>query len=181
MPLRQLFSKREQHFYRGIKKEQLMGKISSFWHQSQFAISYPSQFQVHGENIQTKIGLRQVVDVWVQNSGESTSIDLMFSAMLGDEEAALGVVGAVIVLPVAAAVGAMSYLEYENDARNLMNAFWNYLDSLAVSTGGRVVQPPSPTFVSPVGVAGPPCQKCGATNDSDAIFCKRCGERLPGK
>jgi hypothetical protein len=181
LPFRQLFTKREQHFYEGVKKEQMVEKASSFWYQSRFSVSFPAQFQIHGENVETKIGLRQVVDVWVIDSGSSVTVDLMFSAMLGDQETAVGVVGAIIILPVAAVVGAVSYLEYENDARNLMNTFWGYLDSLATSMGGRMTQPSPPTTVSAGSVPGPPCPKCGLTTEGDAIFCKRCGERLPGR
>lgn len=179
MPFRQLFTKREQRLYSGMGKDLLMEKSAAFWCQSQFSVGYPGPMQIHAEHVQMKIGLRQVVDVRASDLGGSVSVDMLFSAMLGDEEAVIGAVGAVIVFPVAAAIGAVSYLEYENDAANLMRSFWGYLDSLVISSGGRIAY--APIQPSSTSVPALNCARCGLPLDSDAGFCKRCGEKIPGR
>ncbi|MDH4123769.1 MAG: zinc ribbon domain-containing protein [Thermoplasmata archaeon] len=175
MPFRQLFTKREHRILTGVKKDKLVQSISNFWSQSQFGISFVGPFQIHGERLYSKIGLRQVVDIWIQDSGKNVMIDLMFSATLGDEEAVIGAIGAVVVLPVAVAVGAVSYLEYENEANNLVGSFWNFLTSIAVSGKGSIS---SPLPVQPAPLIPISCPKCKATVDSDSQYCKKCGEKI---
>jgi len=175
MPFRQLFAKREQRTFSGIKKETIIQSISNFWSQSQFGITFFGPFQIHGERLYSKIGLRQVIDVWIQDSGDTIMVDLMFSANLGEGEAVVGVVGAVVILPVAIAVGAVSYLEYENDANSLIGSFWNFLTSLVISNGGRI---PSQPLIQPVPKATVSCPNCTTINDLDSQYCKKCGTKL---
>ena len=174
MPFRQLFAKREQRTFSGIKKETIVPSISNFWSQSQFGITFTGPFQIHGERLYSKIGLRQVVDVWIQDSGDAVMVDIMFSANLGEGEAVIGAVGAVVILPVAVAVGAVSYLEYENDAKSLIASFWNFLTSLVFSSGGRASSQP---LIKPVPKATVSCPNCGLPQEGGS-FCKHCGTKL---
>lgn len=49
---------------------------------------------------------------------------------------------------------------------------------LAQATAGSVAAPLPPPAAAPKVVAAASCKSCGADNDADAVFCKRCGTRL---
>ena len=114
-------------------------------------------------------------------------VDINLSAELTDEGTAIGIVGAVLVLPLTVAVGAVSYIEYENDANRLIAEFWSYLHAFPGNP-----QPPSGPAQSPSwakGQAAQPsgpapsatartCPSCGVPADADAKFCKGCGTKL---
>ncbi len=143
----------------------LMEKVTSFWRQNQFNVTFPAPFQMHGEQFYTRIGLRRVADIWIYDQGNDVAVDLSFSATLGDTEAAVGVVGAVLLLPVTVLVGAVSYLDYEKDADQLINGFWNYM--------GPYSAPPEPPPQQVIN-----CSSCGTTLDWNSKFCKNCGVKV---
>lgn len=84
--------------------------VRTFLRQAHFQIYDADPQQVHGEQYFHKLGLRRAVDVWVNPNGDGSIVTLDISATLGDPEAAVGLLGAVIYLPLAVAVGAVSYL-----------------------------------------------------------------------
>ena len=164
MPIQRLFSRRDARTF-PMSKEEAITRASEFLRQAQFYINFHSPVQLHAEQYYQKLGLRRVMDVWVSDSAGGAVVALEFSATLGDAETAVGIVGAVLLLPVAVAVGAVSYLDYESDANALIVSMWNYLSSAA---------PPAP---------GPPamtlrCGNCGLALEPDARFCKRCGAQV---
>jgi len=204
--IKNLFTKRDHRIVPGITKEQAMQASSWYWRSRQFGVSFTSPFSMAGGQFYSKLGLRQSVFVYSVDEGEYVAVDMSISAELTDEGAALGVVGAVLLFPVAAAVGAVSYLEYENDATRLMNDFWSYLYSFpknpvppppaapptwAQGQGPQPLAgapppapPPAPTPSAPAQAASPAsakskvCPSCGKSVDPDSLFCKRCGAKL---
>ena len=185
--IKNMFTKRDHRNIAGITKEQVMNAAGLFWRSRQFGVNYLSPFSMRGEQFYSKLGLRQSVDVITMDEGGGTGVDLQMSAGLTDTGTVVGIVGAIVVLPVAAAVGAVSYIEYENDATRLMNEFWNYVYTFA-KDGKPPAPAPTPAWAqgqapvqTPPAVSPKPpatCSKCGAPVDADSLFCKHCGSKL---
>jgi hypothetical protein len=194
--IKNLFTKREHRLVPGITKEQAMQAASWYWRSRQFGVSFTSPFSMSGGQFYSKLGLRQSIYVSAVDEGPSVAVDISLSAELTDEGAVVGIVGAVLLLPVAVAVGAVSYIQYENEAARVLNDFWEYLNSFPKNP-----QPPAPAPVptwaqgqTPQPVAGtapaaaPPagpieptrrtCPTCGIFLDFDSKFCKSCGTKL---
>ncbi len=148
-----------------MTKEETVTRISEFLRQAQFRIDFASPVQLHAEQYYQKLGLRRVMDVWVNDSGPETVVSIDFSATLGDAETAVGLVGAVLFLPLAVAVGAVSYLDYESDANALIQSLWNYLAASQQAPGTTLAMPQR-------------CGNCGLLLETDARFCKRCGAQV---
>lgn len=159
MPIQRLFTKRDQRTYPDLTAEDAASRVSAFLRQAQFGITFVSPTQLHAEQFFQKLGLRRVMDLWVQPSGAGVTVTAELSATLGDDAAAVGLLGAIVVLPVAVAVGAVSYIDYESDANSLMASLWSYLGSAPV--------------------AAKRCGNCGLAVDASDRFCKRCGSQLP--
>lgn len=166
MPLQHLFSKRDVRTYPHLNPDTALTGVRTFLRQAQFQIHDVGPQQVHGEQYFQKLGLRRVVDVWVNPNGDGAIVTSDISATLGDPEAAVGLLGAVIYLPLAVAVGAVSYLDYERDATSLLTSLWNYLDNM----GGR------PSSTGPETTLR--CSNCGLSQDQDSRYCKRCGAQV---
>jgi hypothetical protein len=187
--IKNLFTKRDHRSIPGITKEQAVQAASWFWRSRQFGITFTSPLSLRGEQFYSKLGLRQSVDVWAADEGPNTGVDLSFSASLTDEGAVVGVVGAVLLLPVTVAIGAVSYIEYENDAQRLMNDFWSYVYNFPKNPSPPAGPPPPPAWAqgqpaqpiaqAPIAQATPArtCVSCGAQLDVDSKFCKMCGAK----
>ncbi len=186
--IRNLFTKRDHRNVSGITKEQVMQAAGWFWRSRQFGITFTSPFSLRGGQFYSKLGLRQSVDIYAVDEGQNTGVDLTFSAELTDEGAVVGVVGAILVLPITVAVGAVSYVEYENDAQRLMNEFWSYLYAFPKNPTFPSGAPPSPTWAEgqtaqpAVQFTAPPqprsCPSCKSSLDRDSKFCKYCGAKV---
>lgn len=183
--IKDLFTKRDHRSIPGITKDQAIQAASWYWRSRQFGVTFTSDFSLRGEQFYSKLGLKQSVDVWVRDEGQNTGIDLSFSASLTDEGAVVGVVGAVLLLPVTVAVGAVSYMEYESDAQRLMNDFWAYVYNFTKSPSPPAGQPAPPLWAGgqPAQPAAQPppartCASCGEHMDPDAKFCKMCGSKV---
>ena len=187
--IKNLFTKHEHRVLAGITKEQAVQAAAWYWRSRQFGINFTSAYALSGAQFYSKMGLRQQLTVVCFDMGQGVGVDITFSAELTDEGAVVGAVGAILVLPVAVAVGAVSYLEYENDANRLLADFWNYMSSYSpdakppppsafqpswAQEPAKAVPPAAPT--SPA--KAPSCPKCKAPLDSDSRFCKRCGAKL---
>jgi hypothetical protein len=173
-----------------------MQAASWYWRSRQFGVSFTSPFSMNGGQFISRLGLRQSVYVYTVDEGSSVAVDISLSAELTDEGAVVGIVGAVLLLPVAVAVGAVSYLEYENEAARLLNDFWGYLNSFPKNpqppapapvpawVQGQTVQPvagAAPAAAPPTGSIEPQkrtCPTCGIFLDHDSRFCKSCGTKL---
>lgn len=186
--IKNLFTKHDHQVVPGVTKEQAMQAASWFWRSRQFGIAFTSPYSLTGGQWYSKLGLRQSVSVYAMDEGPNVVVDLTLSAELTDEGAVVGLVGAVLLLPVTVAVGAVSYLEYDSDATRQMNDFWAYVYTFPKNpqppnpaappqwAQGQPVQPITPV---PAAVAGPrKCPTCSMEIDADSKFCKNCGAKL---
>ena len=186
--IKNLFTKHDHRSIPGITKEQVMQAAGWFWRSRQFGITYTTPFSLKGGQFYSKLGLRQSVDVYAVDDGQNTGVDITLSAELTDEGAVVGVVGALLVLPVTVAVGAVSYIEYENDAQRLMNEFWNYVYAFPKNPVPPSGPSPPPSWVQgqtsqpAMQFTAPPqpksCPSCKSSLDLDSKFCKYCGARV---
>jgi len=185
--IKNLFTKHDRRSVAGTTKEQAMQAASWYWRYRQFGITFTSPYSLRGGQYYSKLGLRQWVDVYAMDEGQNVAVDITFSAELTDEGAVVGVVGAVLLLPVTAVVGAVSYIEYENDATREINEFWNYLYNFPKNPQPPTGPEPPHAWAQgqPAQAAGVPaaitsnkCRNCGAELDSDSKFCKYCGSKV---
>lgn len=192
--IKNLFTKRDHRIVPGVTKEQAMQAAGWFWRSRQFGISFTSPYSLQGSQFYSKLGLRQSIVVWAVDEGPNVAVDLTFAAELTDEGAVVGAIGAVLLLPVTVAVGAVSYIEYDNDAVRQMNDFWSYVYAFPHNPQPPPMAPP-PTWAAqapPQAVPPPPaaapqqapppqppkCPNCGMLLDADSKFCKHCGTKL---
>ncbi|OGS47880.1 MAG: hypothetical protein A3K68_01325 [Euryarchaeota archaeon RBG_16_68_13] len=158
-----MFEKREVRTFPGLKRDALWSKAWDWWGRQGFQLQRTGPFRFHGSSYYGRIGLRREFDLVIDEAAGATNIDLSVSARLTDEGVVGGAVAAVLFWPVAVVGGAMSYSEYESDARNLMNAFWQYANAEAAGSGPRPSIPP------------PPCTGCGSALLPDWKVCPYCG------
>ena len=186
--IKNLFTKRDHRSVPGITKEQVMQAAGWYWRYRQFGVTYTSPYSMRGGQYYSKLGLRQWVDVLTMDEGSNVGVDITFSGELTDEGAVVGVIGALVLLPLTAVVGVVSYVEYENDATRLLNDFWSYVYSFPKNPQPPTGPTPSPSWAQgqPPQLTGPPqaptvmerkCLNCGAVLDSDSKFCKYCGTK----
>ncbi len=170
-----------------------MQAASWFWRSRNFGVNFTSPYSLHGEQFYSRLGLRQSIDVWAADEGQNVGVDLSFSAELTDVGAVAGIAGLVILWPVALVGGAVSYVEYENDAQRKMSEFWSYVSAFPKNPqppSGPAPLPPWAQGQAPVQPVAPPaapppppapmkeCPKCAGKNDPDGAFCKHCGAKL---
>jgi hypothetical protein len=186
--IRNLFTKHDHRIVPGITKEQAMQGASWYWRSRNFGVTFSSPYNFYGSQFYSKLGLRQSVSVYAVPEGSEVAIDLSLSAELTDEGAVVGVLGAVILLPVTVAVGAVSYVEYENDAQRLIADFWGYMYGFPKNPAPPAGPAPAPSWAQgqppqPVAQPAPPTgRKCPLCNsviaEAQAKFCMHCGARL---
>lgn len=186
--IKNLFTKSDHRSMPGLTKEQAMQAAGWFWRSRQFGVNFTSPYSVHCEQFYSKLGLRQSVDVYAVDEGSNVGINLAFSAELTDAGGVVGIVGAVIWLPITVAAGAVSYIEYERDAQRLMADFWGYLHAFPSNPQPPAGPAPLPSWAQgqpPQAAAQPTaapvprtCPKCGGSVDQDSAFCKHCGAKL---
>jgi hypothetical protein len=149
-----------------LPPEDAVSLVGTFLTQAQFQVFTVGPYQLHAEQFFQKLGLRRAMDIWVSRQDGAAVVTAEISATLGDTEAAVGLIGAIIYLPLAVAVGAFSYIDYEQDANALLMSMWGYL----ASSGPRSSAQEAPQERR--------CGNCGLALDPDARFCKRCGAQV---
>lgn len=167
MPLQRLFVRRDSRMFAQLTPEDAVAWVGSFLGQAQFQVYNVNPYQLHAEQYFQKLGLRRAMDVWISQQDGAAVVTAEISATLGDSEAAVGLIGAIIYLPLAVAVGAVSYIDYEQDATSLLISLWSYLGSAGPRSAGAAQQSR--------------CGNCGLELDQDARFCKRCGAQVAGQ
>ena len=159
-----MLEKREVRLVPGGRRSEIWTKVWEWWGRQGFQLSQSGPFRVHGLSFYARIGLRREIDLFVDEVKDGCSLDLTFRAQPTEEGIIVGAVAAVVLLPVAVVGGALSYTEYESDARNLILAFWQVIAPPGGKTSG-IASPPLP----------PPCQGCGSALLPDWRVCPYCG------
>jgi hypothetical protein len=184
-----MLEKREQRNFQGVDIKKMHAKSMEFWRNQLFNIIPLTEYAYRGEHFTPRLGLQRKIFVSMAGNGNNVLIDLTFSAEITETGAVAGAIGAVLLFPVAAAVGAVSYFEYENDANNLMRAFWEYMTLVADSPDKNIVAPVLPTPEQQVAMtenrqqmeqsqSALYCSQCGAKLDRESKFCKYCGSKV---
>lgn len=180
--LKNLFTKHDHRSVSGLTKEAAMIAASTFWRSRQFGINFTSGYSLQGSQFYSNMGLRQSVNVFVVEEGADVAVDLTFSAELSDEGAVAGVVGVVLLPVVAVAVGAISVMQYEDEAQRVMNDFWSYIFAFPKNTtssgGPGATSPQAQAQAVPAPLGARNCPGCNAPQDPEARFCKYCGTKL---
>jgi hypothetical protein len=161
-----MFDRRDYRIYQGVNKDGLYPQICDWWARQGFYVAQIYPFHIQGSSYYSKIGLRREFNLRMDDRDGSTHFDLNLRASITDEGLVGGVAAAVLLWPVAVVGGALSYNEYEKDARNLMVAFWTFLDQISGTRGSmapNIPQPPQP----------------GSQNQTPHVSCKGCGALLP--
>ncbi|MEM3396586.1 MAG: zinc-ribbon domain-containing protein [Thermoplasmata archaeon] len=179
-----MLEKREQRIFSNADISMLYSKCLEFWRVQGFHLVEMGNYTFSGEHFTSKLGLKRKIQVQLIKNSENVLVDATFCAEITETGAVAGAIGAVLLFPVAVAVGAVSYFEYENDADNLMRAFWHYLYLVTSSPGKNILPPvlPTPEQQMASTVSTPPsatqqifCKHCGAKIEADSKFCRYCG------
>ncbi len=174
-----MFDIRDYRMYKGVVRTNIYPQICDFWARQGFYVAQLSPFQIQGQSYQQKIGLKREFFLRMDEHEGGTYIDLNFRAQITDEGLIGGVAAAIIFWPAAIVGGAVSYSEYEKDARNLIGSFWGFVDNMT-HISGMIPQPPKP--------APPPtetprsdtseCEYCGAIIITNWKACPYCGKPI---
>lgn len=165
MPLQHLFTKREQRIIAGRGKESIVEKSAAFWNANGFRVNFTGPYQMHAEHFESRLGLRQTMDLNVSDYNQDVAIDLSLSATLGDTGAVVGVVGLFVVPLAVVAVGGISYIEYGERANQAISNYWSFIYSQDEKGGVQQAVPLK-------------CASCSAPLDADSKFCKSCGAKV---
>ena len=113
-------------------------------------------------------GLSREIEVRLQEANDALYVDVAFRARITEAGAVGGAAAAVLFWPVAVVGGALSYAEYEEEARALLANFWQHMWQLT-GRPSQILFVTSPPFGTPYPVAPPPappstraCSRCGA-------------------
>src|SRR6266571_4814731 len=145
-----MFEKREVRSFPGLRRDDAWRRAWDWWGRQGFQLTKTGPYRFHGSSFYSRIGLRREFDAILDDAEGGTNVDLTFNAQITDEGLIAGAVTAAFLLPVAVLGGAVSYSEYETDARNSVLAFWQFLSAAPTGAADRM------TSAMP-----PPCQGCG--------------------
>lgn len=121
-----MLEKRDIRTIPGVRREEMWAKAWEWWTRQGFQLAQTGPYRCHGTSFYARIGLRREFDLIVDDSKDGCVVDLTFRARITEEGLIVGAITTVVLWPVALIGGAVSYSEYETDARNMMLAFWQY-------------------------------------------------------
>jgi len=178
-----LLDVREYRVYPGVKRNEIYRQVSEFWARQGFYVAQISPFELQGQSYESKIGLRREFYLRIDEQNENTYLDLTVRAQITDLGLIGGVAAAVIFWPAAVVGGALSYSSYKEDAKNLINTFWAYVDSITHKVGSPIPPPPygiptpqPPQTTMPPPLETTPCENCGALLPKNWKACPYCAK-----
>jgi len=156
-----MFEKREVR-HLASRRDEVWNRSWDWWSRQGFVLTQTGPYRFHGSSFYARIGLRREFDLILDEAKDGTSADLTFRAKITEEGLIGGAVAAIVFFPVAVVGGAISYIEYESDSRNVIAAFWQSISGTP-SAGGSTAIPP-------------PCKGCGSALLPDWKVCPYCGK-----
>lgn len=159
-----MLEKRDVRFLPGARREAVWARAWEWWSRQGFQLSQTGPYRCRGTSVYARIGLKRELDLAIDEASGGCSADLTFRARITDEGLIAGAVTAVVLWPVALVGGAVSYSEYESDARNLLLAFWQFVSP--APDAPAATQPPEMPL---------PCKACGSALLPDWKVCPYCG------
>jgi len=183
---RNVLERRDYRVIPGVKAADVWPRVWDWWQRAGFALYHVGPNQFSGSSTYSKIGLTREIEVRLQEANDALYVDVAFRARITEAGAVGGAAAALLFWPVAVVGGALSYSEYDNDARALLANFWH---SLWQATGkpSQVLFVTSPPFGTPYTVNPPPsaptargCSRCGAGLAPEWKVCPYCGQSTVG-
>ncbi len=125
-----MFEKIESYSYPNVDAKTLHTHAFQWWNAAGFAVTETAAGQFMAVSRSTW-GLQREATVTVRDVGGTAVIDVRMKANVTTEGVVGGGLALVLLWPVAVVGGAYSYAKYEQDARDLMMAFWNSVATVA--------------------------------------------------
>ncbi len=181
-----VLERRDYRVIPGVKAADVWPRIWEWWQRAGFALYHVGPNHLTGSSVYSKIGLSREFEVRLQEANDALYVDVAFRARITEAGAVGGAAAAVLFWPVAVVGGALSYSEYEADARALLANFWQYLWQVT-GKPGQILFVTSPPFGTPYPVVPPPtaaatrtCSRCGAGLAPEWKVCPYCGQATTG-
>lgn len=169
-----MLDKRDYRIYQNVQPEQVYPQVCDFWARQGFYVGQISPFEIQGQSYLPRIGLRREFYLKLTDHNGDTSVDLYFRGKVTDEGLLGGAAATIIFFPVALVGGAISYSEFEKDARNIIGGFWSFIDRL---TGVQNFIAAPPPYIPPAASNGSTaCTGCGAFLLNNWVSCPYCGQ-----
>ena len=178
-----MLERRDYRMIADAKAAEVWPKAWEFWQRAGFALYNVAPNHFTGSSYYSKIGLSREVELRLVEANNAVYVDLAFRARFTEAGAVGGAAAAVLFWPVAVVGGALSWSEYENEARALLATFWHHLWQ-ATGKPSQILFSTAPPFGQPYTVMPPPppastvakvCAKCGAAMAAEWKVCPYCG------
>jgi hypothetical protein len=128
-----MFEKWETYSYPNTDAKALHTHAFQWWIGAGFRVAETAAGQFNAVS-SSKWGLQREATVTVRDQDGTATVDLRVRANVTTEGVVGGGLALVLLWPVAVVGGAYSYAKYEQDARDLMTAFWTSLGAVAHTT-----------------------------------------------
>lgn len=181
-----VLERRDYRVIPGVKAADVWPRVWEWWQRAGFALYHVGPNHLTGSSVYSKIGLSREIEVRLQEANDALYVDVAFRARITEAGAVGGAAAAVLFWPVAVVGGALSYSEYEADARALLANFWQYLWQVT-GKPSQVLFVTSPPFGTPYPAAPPPtavatraCSRCGVGLAPEWKVCPYCGQATTG-
>lgn len=125
-----MFEKWETYSYPNTDAKALHAYAFQWWNTAGLRVTETAQGQFNAQSA-SKWGLKREATVTVRDQGGSALVEVRMRANITTEGVVGGGLALVLLWPVAVVGGAYSYAKYEQDARDLMMAFWNSIGTMA--------------------------------------------------